>query len=271
VHCRHFPDGESLVRVEAGPPLAILYRSLDRPNEKLVELLLAVAALRENGAERVLLVAPYLPYMRQDIAFHPGEAVSQRVIGQLLAERIDGLVTVDPHLHRIAGLAAVMPGIATANVAAAPVISAMLAPEVTAATILVGPDSESRPWVEQVAAPLGLEVMVGRKTRLGDRQLDLAIDGIERVEGRPVILVDDLISSGGTLRRCAELLQAAGAAGIEAVATHCLASEADLAALRDGGIARIRATDTVPGPSSAVSMVPALAAAIRGMLPRFAA
>ena len=85
VTVHRFPDGESLVRVEPSPETAFLYRSLDHPNDKLVELLLAVSALRANGAAKVVLIAPYLAYMRQDIAFHDGEAISQRVVGKLLA------------------------------------------------------------------------------------------------------------------------------------------------------------------------------------------
>ena len=68
--------------------------------EKLVALLLAVEALRRNGAKRLVLVAPYLCYMRQDIAFQPGEAISQKAIGGLLAGLVDRVITVDAHLHR---------------------------------------------------------------------------------------------------------------------------------------------------------------------------
>src|SRR5690606_8630460 len=118
VAVHRFPDGESLVRVDPPPATAILYRSLDDPNPKLFELLLAASALRDSGARRVLLVAPYLAYMRQDIAFQPGEAVSQRVIGKLLAAHFDAVMTVDPHLHRTRSLEAIMPGIRVASISA---------------------------------------------------------------------------------------------------------------------------------------------------------
>lgn len=267
INVRRFPDGESLIQVAETDSAAILYRSLDHPNEKLIELVLAASALRERGARRVVLVAPYLGYMRQDMAFQPGEAVSQKVIGKLLATHFDALVTVDPHLHRTASLAAVVPGIDAVAVSAAATLADLLRPEGVPGTILIGPDSESRPWVESVAAPLGLPVMVGEKRRLGDRQVQLAIAGIERVRGRPVVLIDDLISSGGTLARCAELLLRAGAARVEAVATHCLASPDDLAKLARAGIARVRSTDTVAGPTASVAIASALAAALVKLVP----
>jgi len=263
VAVRHFPDGESLVRVGPGTPTALLYCSLDHPDVRLVQVLLAASALRDGGAERVVLIAPYLGYMRQDRAFTPGEAVSQRVIGGLIASAFDALVTVDPHLHRTPSLEAVVPGIAAITVSAATTIAQAIAARITPDTLLVGPDEESRPWVEAVAAPLGLECITARKLRHGDRKVEIALPEASRAAGRAVMLVDDLISSGGTLIACAGLLTEAGALSIGAAATHCLASEVDLAALRASGIVPVLATDTVPGPAACIPVAPALAAAIR--------
>ncbi len=261
VAVRCFPDGESLVRVPAAPATAILYRSLDHPNEKIVELLLAASALRDGGTSRLVLVVPYLAYMRQDIAFHPGEAVSQRVIGRLLAEHCDALLTLDPHLHRTPSLGEVMPGIEAVSVSAAPVLAAAL--DEDADPLLIGPDEESRQWVEAIARPRGLEFLLGSKRRLGDCEVDLAIDGIERAAGRAVVLVDDLVSSGGTLKASARLLRGAGAARIEALATHCLAPQEDLDEIRSAGIASLRATDTVAGPAGSLPIAGLLAAELR--------
>jgi len=263
IHARRFPDGESLVQVATTGRTAILYRSLDHPNEKLVELLLAGSALRDRGASRVILVAPYLGYMRQDTAFRAGEAISQKVIGALIAAHFDGLVTVDPHLHRTASVVDVVRGIDTVAVSAAGALADLLRPQVTTDSILIGPDIESRPLVEAIAAPLGLSVLIGEKKRYGDHQVELTISGIESVRGRPVVLVDDLVSSGGTLMRCAELLVAAGAVRIDAVATHCLASSQDLEKLASTGISRLQSTDTVPGPTASTAIAPVLVEALR--------
>lgn len=263
VEVRQFPDGESLVQVSDTAPVALLYCSLDHPDDKLVQVLLAASALRDRGANRVVLIAPYLGYMRQDRAFVPGEAVSQRVIGGIIASAFDGLVTVDPHLHRTPSLDAVTPGIVAINVSAAEAIARAISEIATPDTILFGPDEESRAWVEPVAKLLRLEIMIGIKVREGDRKVAITLEDLHRVKGRPAILVDDLISSGGTLMACARQLLAAGATRIGAVATHCLASGADLEAIAASGIAPVLATSTVPGTVSAIPMTAPLADAIK--------
>ena len=262
---RRFPDGERLVTAAETTPVALLYRTLADPDARLVELLLAADALRRRGARRLVLVAPYLPYMRQDIAFTPGEAVSQAVIGRLLAEAFDAVVTVDPHLHRTPDLAAVLPGCRAVAVSAAASIAGALKGHLPADALLVGPDAESRPWVAALAAPLGrLDHLVAEKQRRGDRAVAITIPDSARAAGRPVLLVDDMLSSGGTLIACAGELRAAGARLAGAAVTHCLAGPADLARLAAAGIAPLLACDSVPGPAAAIPLAPALAAAIRG-------
>ena len=106
---RQFPDGETYLQLAT--PVAgrdvILLCTLDRPDGKALPLLFAVAAAREQGARSVGLVAPYLAYMRQDKAFHPGEAVTSATFARLLSEALDWLITLDPHLHRYPDLGSV--------------------------------------------------------------------------------------------------------------------------------------------------------------------
>lgn len=260
IEVHHFPDGESKVRVAPSAATAIVYRSLDNPNARLVEVLLAASALRDNGADRVILVAPYLGYMRQDIAFRPGEAVSQRVIGALLADHFDGVLTVDPHLHRIASLAEVMPGIPAVAISACPLLAQALADATN--PVLVGPDSESRQWVSAIAEAAGLQFVIGEKQRHGDRAVSMRFDGIRNYTGRNFALVDDLVSSGETLAQAARHLHEAGAATVDALATHCLALQDDLARLHAAGITSVRATDTVAGPCATIAIAGLLAETI---------
>ena len=261
VAVHRFPDKEALVRIPASAQSVILYRSLDDPDHKLIELLLAASAARDSGAERVILVAPYLAYMRQDKAFHPGEAVSQKVIGGLLASHFDALLTVDPHLHRVATLSEAIPGISAISLSAAPLLTALI--DAGDNPIIIGPDSESRQWTEAIARPLGLETLVATKQRLSDRQVSLTIPDVEHARGRRAIIVDDMISSGRTLVEAAKLLRQAGATSIEAIATHCLAHPDDLAFMAAHGIARIASSDSIDGPTSKAALAPLIAHAMR--------
>jgi len=265
-----FPDGERRVRVSGVLPHAVLYRSLNDaaardPDDKLVEVLLAASALRDGGAGRVTLVAPYLAYMRQDVAFHPGEAVSQRVMGRLLGQAFDKVIAVDPHLHRTRDLSAVFGRGKGTAVSAAPAFAELLAREkVPPETVVIGPDSESRAQVERLAAPLGLAFLTAEKTRRGDREVSIALPPAPGLEGRPVILFDDVVSTGATLCQCAVLALQAGAASVEALAVHALFGPGETGAFEAAGIARIRSSDSLPHPTNAVALAPLIAAALAG-------
>lgn len=260
---RRFPDGESLVRAPAHAPTTILYGSLNDPDAKLIRLILAAAALRDLGAGRVVLVAPYLCYMRQDKAFREGEAVSQQVIGRLLAEHLDRIVTVDPHLHRVASLSEALPGIEATALTAAPVLGEALMADGAEPPLLAGPDSESRRWVEAIARPRGLDWVVAEKTRKGDRDVRIDLPDAAAAKDRRVVIVDDVVSSGSTMAALAGILKQAGAARIEAIATHDLARPKARAALHAAGIERIQTTDSVPRAGSpALSLAPLLAQAL---------
>ena len=216
---RHrFPDGELKLRLPAAlPARTVLYRSLDQPNEKLVELLLAARTARTLGATHLTLVAPYLPYMRQDIAFSPGEAVSQRIVGPFLASLVDAVITVDPHLHRVATLQEVVPGADTMVLTGAEALSDLIVQR-RDKPVLIGPDAESAQWIARAAARHGLDHAVCTKVRSGDRSVAVALPEVA-VSGRAVVIRDDMARTGPTVAAAARQLRDAGAASIDAAGT----------------------------------------------------
>lgn len=267
---RHrFPDDELRLRLPLAtqqrlPAQLLIYRSLDRPNDKLIELLLVADEARRLGAHRLLLVAPYLAYMRQDIAFVPGEVVSQRVIGAFLARHFDALVTVDPHLHRIERLEQAVPLANAIALSAAPLLARLLA-ERRQRPLLIGPDAESAQWIASAAAVSGFEHGVCAKHRQGDRQVEIVLPALD-VSGRQVVLLDDVASSGRTLARAAGLLLAAGAASVDVAVTHALFAGDALAVIKAAGVGEVWSTDCIAHPSNAVAMAPLLAEALRPLL-----
>lgn len=262
---RHrFPDGE--VRLRLPPQLprrVVLLRGLQQPNEKLVELLLAAAGARELGVAELVLVAPYLAYMRQDMAFTPGEVVSQRHLGVLLAQAFEGVVTVDPHLHRVRSLDEVVPRRRGVAVSAAGLLGTWIASQVPNA-LLVGPDEEAEQWVAEAARAAALDWAVGRKVRHGDRDVQVSLPDTP-LHGRAVVLIDDVASTGHTLIDGARRALAAGAATVDVAVTHALFVGDARARLHGAGVRHVWSADTVVHPTNAVSVVPLLAAALREM------
>ncbi|MGE0098586.1 MAG: ribose-phosphate diphosphokinase [Hydrogenophaga sp.] len=262
---RHrFPDGEWRLRLpESLPARVVLWRSLHQPNEKLVELLIAARAARELGASHLTLVAPYLAYMRQDMAFFPGEAVSQRIVGGFLAGLFDAVITMDPHLHRIDKLDEAIPLEHAVALSGAPLLADHIASQ-RADVLLIGPDAEALQWVALAARRQGWDHAVCSKTRHGDHEVDIALPALP-VEGRAVVLIDDVASSGQTLARAAELLLAAGAASVDVAVTHALFAPGSVQRVRAAGVREIWSTDCISHASNAVSIVPIVAGALRAL------
>ncbi len=259
---RHaFPDGETRLRLPHHlPPQVVVVRGLQQPNAKLTELLLAAAGARELGARHLTLVCPYLAYMRQDMAFSPGEVVSQRHVGALLGAAFDVVVTVDPHLHRVATLAEVMPGRKGLALTAAPLWGRYIAQRLPGA-LLLGPDEESGQWVRAAAAAGGLDHAVCHKQRHGDRDVAVSLPAVP-VQGRAVVLLDDVASTGRTLIAATRGALASGAASVDAAVTHALFVGDAFAELHASGVRHVWSTDAVPHPSNALSLVPLLAEAL---------
>jgi len=257
-----FPDGEGLVRVEE-PPVgaeAIIVCTLDRPDEKTLPLLMAADTLRELGAGSVGLVAPYLAYLRQDARFRPGEAVSSGIFGRLLAEHFDWQVTVDPHLHRLRSLAeAGMPR--GRAISAAPALAGWLHQRVEL-PLLIGPDEESAPWVESVAALMSAPAVVTTKRRFGDREVQVQLPDLSNWPGHSPVLLDDIISSGHTLLKSIEGLRALGMPAPWCVAVHGLFADNALERLRAAGVAGVVTTNSVPGETARIDLSELLAAAL---------
>ena len=263
---RRFPDGESYVRLETdvrGRDV-ILVCTLDRPDDKLVPLLLAAAAARDNGARRVGLVAPYLAYMRQDKCFHPGETVSARHFAGWISAAFDWLVTVDPHLHRIAALSEVY-RIPDRVVHAADSIATWLRGRAEP-TVLIGPDEESAQWVADVAQRAGRPFVVLDKTRRGDRDVSVSVPEVGRWADHVPVLVDDIISTARTMIETVRHVRAAGLRAPWCIGVHAVFAQDAYTDLQAAGAGLVLTCDTIAHPSNAISVLPDLAVAVRELL-----
>ncbi len=263
-----FPDGELKLTLPSPlPDSVVVLRGLHQPNERLVQLLLTAKTARRLGAKRLALAAPYLAYMRQDIEFQPGEAISQRIVVGFLGELFERVVTIDPHLHRIASLDEVMPGSKGIALTAAPLLGQWISAQWSgsARPLLVGPDEEALQWVQAAGEVTGLEGFVCRKTRHGDRDVEVELPSVD-ITGREVVLIDDVASTGHTLVQAAQALRARGVAAIDVAVVHALFGGDALDRLAAAGVRHVWSTDAVPHSSNVVTVAPMLARAIADVL-----
>jgi len=260
---RHrFPDGELKLRLPATlSAKVIVYRSLVHPNEKLIELLFVAHTARQLGAADVMLIAPYLAYMRQDIAFHEGEVVSQKIIGRFLAQVFDGLATIDPHLHRVSTLEEASPVKRAITLSGAPLLGDYIAQYIPDA-FLLGPDSESAQWIASAAKKHGFDHAACEKIRRGDKDVQVQLPAVD-LKDRKVVILDDVASSGRTLAKATRAALEAGASSVDVAVTHALFAEDALQVIREAGMRHIWSTDCIAHDSNVVSIAAMLADAIR--------
>ena len=262
-----FPDGE--IRVTAGPaaPTTIIYASLDRPNDKLIALTVCgrSAAARRREAPRA--------------AWRPISATCGRIPPSTRAKRsarrssarcsrgcVDRVVTVDAHLHRTPDIEAVFPGIESDNLSAMPAISdALRKTGLDPATVVVGPDAESLPWVSDLAGRLGLSYTVAQKTRRGDRSVAIGISGpgMHRRPTRPdrrryrlVRRHHDRLRQGADRRRRDGDRRRRHTRAVSGSSLH--------ASMISSGIRSIRSTHSVPHSTNAIALDDLFVDALKG-------
>jgi ribose-phosphate pyrophosphokinase len=264
---RRFPDGEYYARVDSevhGVP-AVLVCTLNNPDERILPLFFLASTLKDLGAKTVILVAPYLSYMRQDRRFQEGEGVTSRYFARFLSNFLDGLVTVDPHLHRYPSLGEIY-SIPTLVVHAAPRISAWVRTHVSR-PFFVGPDEESQQWVGDVAAGAGAPHTVLQKIRRGDRDVEISIPQAEEWKDRTPVIVDDIISSGATMAETVRLLKKGGFSNPVCIGVHGIFSGNAYQDLLAAGAGEVVTCNTIPHPSNAIDLTDLLQKALEEMLP----
>ena len=259
---RQFPDEESYVRLSASCAGrdVIVVATLDRPNSKVLPLLFLVDLAHELRASRVILVAPYLAYMRQDTRFKPGEAVTSRSFAKLLSGGIDALVTVDPHLHRYQALAGLY-SVPAHVIHAAPLVAEWIQAEVER-PLLVGPDSESGQWVADVARRASAPYVVLEKTRRGDRDVEVSVPDVERWRDHRPVLVDDIISTARTMIETVRRLKSADLPAPICVGVHAVFAGDAYRELRAAGAERVVTSNTIAHESNQIDVSAAVAAAV---------
>jgi ribose-phosphate pyrophosphokinase len=265
---RLFPDGERYLRFTDDIPneTALVTQSLYKnPDGLLMEYVFLAKTLLGLGARGVVGIFPYIAYLRQDSRFKPGEAVSATIVSQIIeSATTSAVLTMDSHLHRIHNLSELFT-IPALNLSAIPSLAERLKSECTLHDpVVVAPDSEAAQWASLAAPVFGADSVVMKKVRYGDTSVDIDLGHITP-SGRDVILVDDIISTGGTMAQVAQQLKGKGAKHIHALITHGLFMEGAYEKVSAAGVERLVTSDSVPNQFSKITAAPIFAEALRAM------
>ena len=242
----HFPDSEIKLRYKVdvkGKEVALVQSFYGNVNECVIEILFAAETARDLGAKKIILVAPYFPYLRQDKRFNPGECISLRTIAQNVDEDFDEVIIVDPHLHRERTLKHIF-RIKSHKLTANPLIEDYIKKKIKN-PVIIGPDWESYKWAKKVAEKIGCEHAIMEKKRYSARRVEVKLNKQVDIKNKNLIFIDDMISTGNTLIRAIAALRKLGVRKVTCFAVHGILVENALEKLRKAG-ATVITTNTIP-------------------------
>ena len=262
-----FPDGESYIRVEDDlkEEAAIVVQSCSPPQDKRVmELLQLIDASWRAGTSKVIAVVPYFAYSRQDKVFLPHEALSSKIIAKAIeAVGASFFVTVNVHSELVLGY---FDKIKALSVDAFPEIADYLASLNLRDPLVLSPDRKRYPDAQRVAGLINGEAAFLEKKRDLKSGEVTTEEKTLAVKGRDVVIVDDIISTGGTIVNAARIILKGNPRRITAACVHGLYAANALEKLAAAGVEEVVSTDTIESQTSKVTVAKAIAGAIKRLL-----
>lgn len=255
-----FPDGETFVKINEnirGRDVYIVQPTCPPTNQNLMELLILVDAARRASASRITAVIPFFGYARQDRKDQPRVPITAKLVANLLvAAGVNRVLTMDLHAQQLQGFF----DIPVDHLHALPVMIQYLRSLGLDDLIVVSPDVGGVKMASAYAQALnaGLAIVV-KKRKTATEIVPVAVIG--DVEGRNVIIVDDLTETAGTLTGAAGILRDQGAKNIYAGVSHAVLTDLAVERLRNSEIKELITTDSVPVRSSGESRVKVLSVA----------
>ncbi len=240
-----FPDGETLIKVEddvRGKDCFVVQSTCPPVNDNVMELLIFIDSLRRASARRIAAVIPYYGYARQDRKTEGRTPITAKLVANMLTKAgADRVLTMNLHADQIQGFF----DIPVDHLTAAPVLARHFADGPMHDAVLVVPDVGNIKFGNDFASRIGSELAVIHKRRItGDATVAERIIG--NVEGKNVMMFDDMITTAGTVCEAAKLVREHGATGIYVAATHGVFAGAALERLAGAELDEIVVTDTIP-------------------------
>lgn len=257
IEIRRFIDGECYVRIKSdlkGEDVIIVQTTY--PDENIIETILLRDAVRDFDPNTIILVIPYYGYARQDKKFQDGEAVSARAIAEILSIDIDAILMVDPHKEYIKDFFKTKAFVCSA----VPEIARYLADREV--DVILAPDRGAIWRAETIAKDLDCEWDFLEKTRITDEVIEIKPKSIN-VDGRNIAIIDDIISTGGTMARAVQEMKKQGARNVYVACTHGLFIGEAIEKITSAGATEIISTDTIENSFSKVKVAPQIAKVLR--------
>ncbi|MBV9462797.1 MAG: ribose-phosphate pyrophosphokinase [Verrucomicrobiae bacterium] len=240
-----FPDAETFVKINEnvrGRDVFIIQPTCPPANENLMELLIMMDAAKRASAARITAIIPFYGYARQDRKDQPRVSITAKLVANLLTTAgADRVLTIDLHAQQIQGFF----DIPVDHLYSAPIISKYLKDEKIPNLVVVSPDVGGLKMAHAYANLLGAELAIVAKRRVSATETE-ALYVIGEVEGKNVIIVDDLTETAGTLSGAANFLKKKGALEIRAAVSHAVLNELAIERLQKSPIKELVTTDTVP-------------------------
>ena len=250
----HFPDSEIKLKFKVnvkGKVVVLVQSFYKNINDCVIETLFAAETASDLGAKRVILVAPYFPYLRQDKRFNPGECISLRTIAKNIDEDFDKAIIIDPHLHREKTLEHIF-RIKSKKVTANPLIIDYIKKKIKN-PVIIGPDWESHKWAQRIAEEIGCEFAIMEKKRYSARKVKVSLHKKINIKNKNLIFIDDMISTGNTLLRAIKAMKKLGAKKVTCFAVHGILVENALQKLQKAG-ATVITTNTIPNKAAKIDV-----------------
>ena len=258
-----FPDGESKITLKGklSKSKTIVVQSIYPPvDSNLIQALSLISKAKEYSTE-VIVVVPYLGYARQDREFLPGEIATMKVLGQLFkGAGASKIIVVD--IHSKIGLKHFK--IKSENLSAIPDLARYFQKINLKNPLVVSPDQGGKERAKEFADKFGSDFIALKKQR--DRKtgkVQIKTGGLDEVIGRDLILVDDMISTGGSIIKATEFLKKQKCNRVFVTCTHALLMNGAEKKIRKAGVTRIISANTIPGNSSIVDVSSTIAKAIK--------
>lgn len=258
---RIFSDGESNIKLSKVGKNCVIVQSTHPPTDThLIQLLMIAKKCTDDGAQHVCAVIPYLGYARQDRAFLEGEVVSIDLVAKLFETvGVEHIITVDIHSQLAMSYFA-----SIQNVSSVPLLANYASKMKLRDPIAVSPDAGGTNRAKEFARLLDIDVIVLKKSRhrvTGEVTIDekLHMD----ISKRDAIVIDDIISSGDSIIKAAEVLHKKGVGRIYAMCAHALLIRDAAQKIKSAGVQDIISTNSVPGEYSKVELSPEIASALK--------